>query len=79
MVVNPGSVGVPAYLDTRTDPPFFHESGAPDARYAVLTEDGGTWRAALCTVPYDPAPMAKLARAKGADCWARAIELGWMS
>ncbi|MDJ1007999.1 MAG: metallophosphoesterase family protein [Paracoccaceae bacterium] len=79
MVVNPGAVGCPAYFDDRTDPPFIHETGAPDARFAVLEEVGGKIEVSLRTVPYDPAGMQALARARGADTWAEAIGSGWFT
>ena len=79
LLVNPGAVGCPAYLDDRTDPPFIAETGAPDARFAVLEQVCGHWHAALMTVPYDPAEMIARARAKGADSWADALATGWVS
>ena len=77
MIVNPGSVGCPAYIDTRMTPNFVHQTGAPDARYAVLEKVGDQWHADLISVPYDPSEMVELARAKGADSWAQAITKGW--
>ncbi|MEO1238873.1 MAG: metallophosphoesterase family protein [Pseudomonadota bacterium] len=79
VIVNPGAVGCPGYLDDRSDPPFIHETGAPDARYAVIDMDEGRIDVALCSTPYDPTAMAALARAKGADTWAQAIETGWFT
>ncbi len=79
MIVNPGSVGCPGYLDTRTVPPFIHETGAPDARYAILEKSDSGWQAQLLTVPYDSRAMAMLARERGADTWAQAIETGWFT
>jgi len=51
LLVNPGSVGLPAYDD---DHPFPHliENGSPDARYAIIERHDGAWHAALHTVPY---------------------------
>jgi predicted phosphodiesterase len=78
LLVNPGSVGCPAYLDTRHDPPFIAEAGTPDACYAVLEQSGGHWQASLCQVPYDPVEMIDRARALGANDWAEALKTGWM-
>ena len=78
-IVNPGSVGCPAFNDTRVDPPFIHQMGAPDARYAVVEKVDDKWRADLLAVPYDPSEMAELARAKGEEDWARALETGWLA
>ena len=77
LVVNPGSVGCPAYLDTRMSPHFVHQTGAPDARYAIVEKREGQWAADLIAVPYDASRMADLARAKGAESWARAVTTGW--
>ena len=76
-VVNPGAVGAPAYKDTRMEPPFIHQTGSPDARYAVVEQSGGDWPVTHISVPYNAEPMAKLAEAKGADSWARAVRAGW--
>ncbi|WP_043337343.1 metallophosphoesterase family protein [Belnapia moabensis] len=64
-VVNPGSIGMPAYTD---DDPVPHaiEAGAPHARYAVVTrEPGGIWSAALHAVAYDWDRAAGQARRNG--------------
>ena len=79
MIVNPGSVGCPAFLDTRQTPPFVQETGSPDARYAILSKSGETWRAELISVPYDATDMIALARENGADSWAQALRTGWTS
>jgi putative phosphoesterase len=64
MVVNPGSVGCPAYSDTR---PVAHviETGRPDARWCMVARNGSTWDVDLRRTVYDPSRMAALARANG--------------
>ncbi len=53
LVVNPGSVGMPAYTDDGAVPHAI-ETGAPHARYAVITRrPGGAWSAELRAVVYD--------------------------
>ena len=79
IVVNPGAVGCPAYFDDRSDPPFIHETGSPDARFAVVEEIGGAFEVSLRTVPYDPSEMQALALARGAETWAEAIGSGWFT
>jgi len=79
IVVNPGAVGCPAYLDARSDPPFIHETGAPDARFAIVEQIGDDYEVSLRTVPYDPSEMQALALARGADTWAEAIGSGWFT
>ena len=76
-IVNPGSVGCPAYLDTRMEPNFVQQTGAPDARYAIVELRGEGVRVGLMSVPYDASEMIALAREKGADGWARALQYGW--
>lgn len=78
-IVNPGSVGCPAYLDTRMTPHFVHQTGAPDARYAIVEKRGDRWSADLIAVPYDPSPMVALALEKEAESWAQAITKGWFA
>ncbi|MEL6644116.1 MAG: metallophosphoesterase family protein [Pseudomonadota bacterium] len=77
LLVNPGAVGCPAYLNPTITPPYWAEAGAPDARYAILEKIGDDWHASLMAVPYDPREMQALARAKGAEDWAEALATGW--
>ena len=76
LVVNPGSVGLPAYVD---DAPIPHvvETGSPDARYALVQKDAAGWRVELITVPYDWRAAGAAARAAGWDAWARYVETGY--
>ena len=75
LVVNPGSVGLPAYDHSL---PFAHvmESGSPHARYALLSRSGGKWQVQLRAVPYPWDRAAALARAHGREDWAVALETG---
>lgn len=76
MVLNPGSVGLPAYVDD--NPPSHRvETGAPDARYAIARLDPIGWRVDLVSVPYDWRAAAAAARAAGWKTWAHAIETGY--
>ncbi|NNF73252.1 MAG: metallophosphoesterase family protein [Rhodobacteraceae bacterium] len=79
LLVNPGSVGCPAYRDGRVAPPFIAETGSPDARYAVLEQGRAGWQAALVSVPYDASAMIAAAAARGAEDWVVALETGWMA
>jgi diadenosine tetraphosphatase ApaH/serine/threonine PP2A family protein phosphatase len=76
LVVNPGSVGCPAWADRRARPPARAETGAPDARYALLERRGGTWSAALRAIAYDARPMIALAEAAGEADWVTALRHG---
>jgi hypothetical protein len=77
LIVNPGSVGLPAYDD---EIPHRHviENGAPDARYAIVERMHGAWQAALLAVPYDHESMAQLAEQRGQPDWAHALRTGYM-
>lgn len=75
VVVNPGSVGCPAY---RNGPPGPHimEAGSPHARFAVLTRRNGAWTVEHVAVAYDWNTAAEVAHANGRSDWARAIATG---
>lgn len=64
LVVNPGSVGLPAYAD---DVPFAHrmEAGTPHARYAVVDDASGSWHVEHRRVVYDWDAAAREAQANG--------------
>ena len=64
MVVNPGSVGCPAYFD---DAPWPHraEARAPQAQYAILARRPAGWDVTFRLVPYDAGPMIARAEAAG--------------
>jgi hypothetical protein len=70
-IVNPGSVGLPAYAD---DLPVPHvmESGSPHTRYAIIE------CSAVCSVhiEYDWNAAAMKAPELGCDDWARGIATG---
>ncbi|TCM17773.1 putative phosphodiesterase [Novosphingobium sp. PhB165] len=74
-VVNPGSVGLPAYAD---DHPFAHvmETGTPHARYAVIERTAEGWTVERIAVAYDWHAAAADASAAGRDDWARALLTG---
>lgn len=75
MIVNPGSVGCPAYDD---DEPVAHmaETGSPHARYAILEKTSDGWSVEFRLVDYDHRAMARLAEARGMGSYARALESG---
>jgi diadenosine tetraphosphatase ApaH/serine/threonine PP2A family protein phosphatase len=77
MIVNPGSVGLPAY-DGQTPVPYKVEAGTPDACYAIVERTPGGWSATIRYVPYDYVAAADMARAKGMAVWASALATGWI-
>jgi predicted phosphodiesterase len=71
-VVNPGSVGWPAYDD---DHPYPHvmEAGTPHARYAIADDETGQWRAEFRAVDYDWNRAVAVAEANGRADVGRAL------
>ena len=77
LIVNPGSVGIQAYLGH--DPgPHAVEVGSPHARYAILESTPWGWKADLVAAPYDWNQAAKLAARNGREDWARALATGFV-
>jgi len=78
LIVNPGSVGCPAYDD---DVPFYHrvEAGTPLASYAILDKTEGQWTVTSRLVPYRHLDMARLASERGRPDWASALASGWLA
>ncbi|MBK1613433.1 YfcE family phosphodiesterase [Rubrivivax gelatinosus] len=74
-VLNPGSVGLPAFDDEHPWP-HVAETGTPQARYAWLDLDASGWRATLRAVDYEHETAARRAEANGRDDWADALRSG---
>ena len=72
LIVNPGSVGLPAYDD---DLPVPHrmQTGTPHARWAMLTKTPQGWSAELRSTAYDFDAAALQAQAQQRADWA-----GWL-
>ena len=77
LVVNPGSVGLPA-LDALEPTPHVLETGSPDARYAIVERTTAGWVVSLISIPYDHESMARLARERGRPEWEHALRTGYM-
>lgn len=78
LVVNPGSVGSPGYVD---DPPADNRrvsAGTPFASYAILDRRGAAWSVSQHLVPYDTGPAIALAQAAGCRDWAQVLASGWL-
>jgi predicted phosphodiesterase len=75
-IVNPGSVGLQAFDDTR---PWKHymETGSPHARYAVIDREKDGWRVNLLAVEYDWSAASEDARKGNRPDWAHALETGY--
>lgn len=75
LIVNPGSVGLPAYADSQPTPHVVG-TGSPQARYAIVRGATDCWTAELIAVDYDWAAAAAAARTAGWEEWARNLETG---
>ncbi|WP_338110773.1 hypothetical protein [Sphingomonas aerolata] len=75
MIMNPGSVGLPAYDDDR---PHAHlvESGSPHSRYAVLSNEGDGWAVEFLSVDYDWEQAVRDAEANARTDWSRPLRTG---
>ena len=75
LVVNPGSVGWPAYADT-TPVPHIVEAGSPHARYALLTRTRAGWTCDLRAIVFDWEGAAQQAERHGRPDIAFAVRTG---
>ncbi|TDK39109.1 metallophosphoesterase [Rhizobium deserti] len=75
LIVNPGSVGCPAYED---DAPCFRkvETGHAMASHAVLEKSEKGWVPQFRNVAYDHMAMSRLAQKNGRADWASALATG---
>jgi putative phosphoesterase len=75
-IVNPGSVGLPAYDDTWTAPHYV-ETGSPHARYAIIDRDRKNFRVNLIAVDYDWEAASREAAQSNRPDWACALATGY--
>ena len=78
LVVNPGSVGLPAYRDEQPSPHVV-EAGSPHARYALVHQDNGNWCVEFICLAYDWHAAARVARSVGWEAWAGYVETGFVA
>jgi len=74
LVVNDGSVGLPAYEEPLRGGTVYVQSGSPHARYAVIDLTPAAVSVALVAVAYDWRAASARAAGLGFDSWAR-----WLS
>jgi putative phosphoesterase len=74
-LVNPGSVGLPAYTDTK---PFPHkmESGNPQASYCIIARKETGWSIDPITLSYPWEKAAKCAERNNRSDWAKWLRTG---
>jgi predicted phosphodiesterase len=74
LILNPGSVGCPVFADLANANRLSFCS--PHARYAVLSNVRGRWRAELLALDYDWDAAAARANANGFPEWSQAFRTG---
>ena len=74
LILNPGSVGCPAFADVPAASNFEHRS--PHARYASLTERNGRWGTEMIALEYDWNAAAQKAADLGWPKWATMLATG---
>lgn len=75
LVVNPGSVGLPAYAG---DLPYPHsmETGTPHARYSILFKSGIGWHIENVAIPYEWQSASATALKNNRPDWAKWLREG---
>lgn len=76
LIVNPGSVGLPAYSDSLPIPHKM-ESGSPYAKYTVLEKKSTSWLFEQINVPYDWEKASEIALKNARPDWAKSLNSGW--
>jgi len=75
-ILNPGSVGLPAYSDSAPTPHKM-EVGSPHARYAIAESVSSGWKVSHIAIPYDYEMAATRAEYEGFPDWAKSIRTGY--
>jgi putative phosphoesterase len=75
LLVNPGSVGLPAYTD-ESPHPHRMEAGSPHARYAIVVRSEDSWQVEHRAVVYGWESAAQLAEQNGRPDWAAWLRTG---
>ena len=75
LIVNPGSVGLPAYTD---DEPVFHrmENYSPHASYAIIEKNITGWRVEHYKIPYDVDLAALECQKRHRNDWVSCLRSG---
>lgn len=78
LIVNPGSVGMPAYTDDGPHPHVL-ETGSPHARYAILEKTAAGWIPELISVAYDHETAARQADRNNRPELAMGLRTGYVT
>lgn len=74
-IINPGSVGLPAYCDDLPTPHCM-ENGSPHARYGLFEQRDDSWHYSQQIVTYDTQPAIDAAISRDRHDWAHALRTG---
>jgi predicted phosphodiesterase len=77
VIVNPGSVGIQAYIGHHPGPHTV-EIGSPHGRYAIAERLPVGWTFEFVAVPYDWDAASRLAQQRGRLDWVRALRTGYV-
>ena len=77
LVVNPGSVGLPAYDDIDPEPHIM-ETGSPHARYAIIEKNNDRWNVELLAISYNHQKAAEQAIINNRSDWEIGLRTGYM-
>jgi putative phosphoesterase len=75
LLVNPGSVGLPAY-SAESPQPHVMEAGSPHARYVIVNRSGENWHVEHHAVIYNWEAAAGLAEENGRPDWGAWLRTG---
>ncbi|MBE2978662.1 metallophosphoesterase family protein [Priestia megaterium] len=75
LIINPGSVGLPAYIDGLPIPHKM-ESGSPHANYTIIEKRSTNWLVDQISVPYHWEKAAAMAEINQRQDWADALRMG---
>lgn len=75
LILNPGSVGCPAYYD-ETDPPHAVETGSPFARYSIIYRNDSGWQVNNIALIYNWDAAARIALKNGRPDWVKFLKFG---
>jgi predicted phosphodiesterase len=78
LVINPGSVGLPAYESEYNGNTYVAEAGSPHARYAMLTKQDSTWSVEHLAIAYSHETAAQRALSNLRTDFAQALRTGTM-
>ncbi|NMB55855.1 MAG: metallophosphoesterase family protein [Leptolinea sp.] len=78
LIINPGSVGMPAYTDDGAVPHVV-ETGSPHARYAILEGNSSGWTAQLISVSYNHQRAAQQADLNNRPELAMGLRTGYVT